>query len=255
MSHSNIQGQRGGTLLGFILGLVIGLTVALGVAMYVTKVPMPFSNKNLSRSADQDAVEAQKNKDWNPNGALQSKPVTPEAPAEANANNSGASNPGNNVPVPAPAPAVTADPLADLVKKQNPNTAPTAPASGSPSAAAPLSAAASTAAPSSAAASSAAASAPPAAASPQPANKTAGSNDPFTYFVQAGAFKSAADADAQKAKLSMMGIEAKVSEREQAGRAIYRVRSGPFDDKDQAEKIKSRIDSSGIDAALVRVQR
>ena len=73
--------------------------------------------------------------------------------------------------------------------------------------------------------------------------------------MQAGAFKSAADADAQKAKLSMMGIEAKVSEREQAGRAIYRVRSGPFDDKDQAEKIKSRIDSSGIDAALVRVQR
>ena len=237
MSHSNIQGQRGGTLLGFILGLVIGLTVALGVAMYVTKVPMPFSNKNLSRSADQDAVEAQKNKDWNPNGALQSKPVTPEAPAEANANNSGASNANVNVP----APAVTADPLTDLIKKQNPNTTPTAPSSGSTSAAATSSAEASP--------------APPPAATPQPANKTAGSNDPFTYFVQAGAFKSAADADAQKAKLSMMGIEAKVSEREQAGRAIYRVRSGPFDDKDQAEKIKSRIDSSGIDAALVRVQR
>ncbi len=231
MSHSNIQGQHGGTLLGFILGLVIGLTVALGVAMYVTKVPMPFSNKNQTRSADQDAVEAQKNKDWNPNGALQSKPVTPEAPAEANANNASAN---------APAPAVTADPLADLVKKQASNTAPSAPASvpSTPSgAAAPASAA------------------PPTAATPQPANKTAANGDPFTYFVQAGAFKSAADADAQKAKLSMMGIEAKVSEREQAGRAIYRVRSGPFDDKEQAEKIKSRIDTNGIDAALVRVQR
>ena len=53
----------------------------------------------------------------------------------------------------------------------------------------------------------------------------------------------------------MMGIEAKVSEREQAGRIIYRVRSGPYDDKDQAEKIKTRLDSSGMDAALVRVQR
>jgi hypothetical protein len=83
MSHSNIQRQRGGTLLGFVLGLVIGLTVALGVAMYVTKVPMPFSNKNQTRSADQDAVEAQKNKDWNPNGALQSKPTTPEVPPDA----------------------------------------------------------------------------------------------------------------------------------------------------------------------------
>jgi cell division protein FtsN len=219
MSHSNIPSQRGGTLLGFVLGLVIGLIIALGVAMYVTKVPMPFSNKNQSRSADQDAVEAEKNKDWNPNGAIQSKPATPEAPADAATANPAAATAG--VPNPgagAPTPAVTADPLA-------------------------------------AAASAPAASAPPPAATPQPANKAPATNDPFTYFVQAGAFKSAADADAQKAKLSMMGIEAKVSEREQAGRAIFRVRSGPFDDKDQAEKIKARLDANGMDAALVRVQR
>ena len=225
MSHSNIERQRGGTLLGFVLGLVIGLTVALGVAMYVTKVPMPFSNKNQTRSADQDAVEAQKNKDWNPNGALQSKPATPEVPPDpAAAPNTGATgtaggaatagtpgSPGATSPAAnLPAPAVTADP--------------------------PIAA-------------------PAPAATPQPASKAAASSDPFTYFVQAGAFKSAADADAQKAKLSMMGIEAKVSEREQAGRAIFRVRSGPFDDKEQAEKIKSRLDASGMDAALVRVQR
>jgi len=212
MPHSNIQRQRGGTLLGFVLGLVVGLTVALGVAMYVTKVPMPFSNKNQTRSADQDAVEAQKNKDWNPNGALQSKPATPEVTPEAAA-----------AAAAAPAPAVSADPLADLIKKS------TGPAS----------------------------TLPPTAVQPSPpsAPAPAAANDPFTYFVQAGAFKSAADADAQKAKLSMMGIEAKVSEREQAGRAIFRVRSGPFDDKEQAEKIKSRLDASGMDAALVRVQR
>ena len=235
MFHSNIQSQRGGTLLGFVLGLVIGLIIALGVAMYVTKVPMPFSNKNLSRSADQDAVEAEKNKDWNPNGAIQSKPVTPEVPADATTANPAAATAG--VPNPgagAPAPAVTADPLADLAKKQNPNAAP---AASAPAAPAP------------------AASAPPPAATPQPANKAPATNDPFTYFVQAGAFKSAVDADAQKAKLSMMGIESKVSEREQAGRAIFRVRSGPFDDKDQAEKIKARLDANGMDAALVRVQR
>jgi len=228
MSHPNIQNQRGGTLLGFVLGLVIGLTIALGVAMYVTKVPMPFSNKNQTRSADQDAVEAQKNKDWNPNGALQSKPAAPAVPPDPAAapntgaagaaggaatagtpgptGSSGATPPAANMP----APAVTADP--------------------------PIAA-------------------PAPAATPQPATKAAASSDPFTYFVQAGAFKSAADADAQKAKLSMMGIEAKVSEREQAGRAIFRVRSGPFDDKEQAEKIKSRLDASGMDAALVRVQR
>ena len=225
MSQSNIQRQRGGTLLGFVLGLVIGLTVALGVAMYVTKVPMPFSNKNQTRSADQDAVEAQKNKDWNPNGALQSKPATPEVP---------------------PDPAATPN-------ASNPGTAGGAATAGTPGSAGATSPAANLPAPAVTADPPVAAPAP--AATPQPATKAAASSDPFTYFVQAGAFKSAADADAQKAKLSMMGIEAKVSEREQAGRAIFRVRSGPFDDKEQAEKIKSRLDASGMDAALVRVQR
>lgn len=231
MSSSTPHSQRGGTLLGFILGLVIGLTVALGVAMYVTKVPMPFSNKNQSRSAEQDAVEAQKNKDWNPNGALQSKPNTLEVPAE-NAPAAGGATPAPASPAspPATAPAVAADPLGDLMKKSAPGAAPASPAAAPTPAATPQA---------------------------QPAAKpaAAASADPFTYFVQAGAFKSAADADAQKAKLSMMGIESKVSEREQAGRVIFRVRSGPFEDKDQAEKIKARLDAGGLDAALVRVQR
>jgi cell division protein FtsN len=239
MFSPHIQRQRGGTLLGFVLGLVLGLTVALGVAMYVTKVPMPFSNKNLSRSAEQDAVEAQKNKDWNPNGALQTKPLAaPAAPgagpeatepvhngAPANGTPAAATNPSNNTPVNAP--AVSADPLADAAKNKASPPAVTSPPTA-PKAAIPA---------------------------PAPSGNSASTPDPFTYFVQAGAFKSAADADAQKAKLSMMGIEAKVSEREQAGRTIFRVRSGPFDDKDQAEKVKARLDSSGMDAALVRVQR
>jgi cell division protein FtsN len=232
MSSHSPRRQHGGTLLGFVLGLVIGLTVALGVAMYVTKVPMPFSNKNQSRSAEQDAVEAQKNKDWNPNGALQTKPLAapatgspegadPVAPGMPSASANASTSPSPN------APAVSADPLGDLAKNKSSAASSTAPA------------------------------APPASAvTPQPQpGKGAATADPFTYFVQAGAFKSAADADAQKAKLSIMGIEAKVSEREQAGRAIFRVRSGPFDDKDQAEKVKARLDSSGMDAALVRVQR
>ena len=48
--------QRGNTLVGFILGLVVGLLVALGVAVYVTKVPIPFLNKGLTRNAEQDAA-------------------------------------------------------------------------------------------------------------------------------------------------------------------------------------------------------
>jgi cell division protein FtsN len=65
--------QRGGTLLGFIIGVVVGLAAALAVAVYVTKVPVPFMNKGQSRSAEQDAAEAKKNKDWDPNAPLYGK--------------------------------------------------------------------------------------------------------------------------------------------------------------------------------------
>ncbi|MEY4253183.1 MAG: hypothetical protein RLZZ566_653, partial [Pseudomonadota bacterium] len=84
--------QRGNTLVGFILGLVVGLTIALGVAVYVTKVPIPFLNKGLTRNAEQDAAEEKKNKDWDPNAPLYGKtpaanapvdPVKPVKPGEA----------------------------------------------------------------------------------------------------------------------------------------------------------------------------
>jgi cell division protein FtsN len=53
----------------------------------------------------------------------------------------------------------------------------------------------------------------------------------------------------------MMGMTAKVSEREQSGRTMYRVRLGPFDRKEDADVIQERLASSGVEAALVRVER
>jgi cell division protein FtsN len=79
--------------------------------------------------------------------------------------------------------------------------------------------------------------------------------DPFIYFVQAGAYRTAEDADAQKAKLSLLGVETKVTEREQSGRAVFRVRVGPFDHKEEADKAQERLERSGVEAVLVRVQR
>lgn len=202
--------QLGRTILGFVIGVVVGLGAALGVAVYVTKVPVPFVNKGQTRSADQDAVEAKKNKDWDPNAPLYGKPAPkPAAPSVA-----APAAPGNAetvVPATAPKtdakaenkPAVTADPLGDLAR----------------------------------------------------AKSSGGGVDPFTYFVQAGAYRTPEDAETQRAKLSLSGVEAKVTEREQSGRPIYRVRIGPFDNKDDADRIKERLDGNGIDTALVRVQR
>ena len=79
--------------------------------------------------------------------------------------------------------------------------------------------------------------------------------DPFLYFVQAGAFRTPEDAEAQRAKLSLMGIDAKVTEREQSGRQVFRVRVGPFDKKEDADRHKEKLDAGGVETALVRVQR
>jgi cell division protein FtsN len=87
------------------------------------------------------------------------------------------------------------------------------------------------------------------------ASSTKPGADAFTYYVQAGAFAKVEDAEAQRAKLAMMGLEARVTEREQSGRTVYRVRLGPFDKKDVADETKTTLDGSGMDAALVRVAK
>ena len=214
--------QTGGTIIGFIVGVIVGLGAALAVAVYVTKVPVPFLNKGNGRGADLDAAESQKNKNWDPNAPLYGKnparPVTPAAPTTpAVAGVASAPAPGNVATAPAaPKPAAS---KAEAAKVE---TKPGADPLGD---LAVVKAAAK------------------------------GNVDPFDYFVQAGAFRTQPDADAQRAKLTMLGWEARVSEREQNGRPVFRVRVGPFSKRDDAEQLKDKLVAAGVDSALVRVQR
>ena len=107
--------------------------------------------------------------------------------------------------------------------------------------------------------------APVTAATPAPAPTTAATApapkstkpgaDPFTYFVQVGAYGKPEDAEQQRARIGLMGMSAKVSEREQSGRTMYRVRLGPYDRKEDADAIQERLSGGGVEAALVRVER
>ena len=228
--------QRGGTLLGLILGLILGLGAALAVAIYVTKVPVPFLNKGTMRSNDQEATEAEKNRDWNPNQMLQQgKRLAASEPA----------------PAPAPASA-TVEVMAPPVITVPAKDAPTKPAQTAASAAKESkdAKASASADPLGDFAKARAKAAP--ASSPAAATATA---DAYEYFVQVGAFRSQAEADAQRAKVAMLGWEARVSEREQNGRAVFRVRVGPFNKRSDAEQLKDKLDSASVDSNLVRVQR
>jgi cell division protein FtsN len=79
--------------------------------------------------------------------------------------------------------------------------------------------------------------------------------DPFQYYVQVGAFRSAEEAEAQRARLALQGFDAKVSEREQAGQRVFRVRLGPFANRVEAEIMQQRLEGKQFETALVRVQR
>jgi len=95
--------------------------------------------------------------------------------------------------------------------------------------------------------------APASAAAAKPSAKTAA--DPFIYFVQAGAFQRMEEAESQRARLGMAGVESKILEREQAGRTVYRVRVGPLDQHADAEAMKERLTGAGFESVIVRVER
>ena len=50
-------------------------------------------------------------------------------------------------------------------------------------------------------------------------------------------------------------VGASVDERQQAGRTVYRVRIGPFERREDAENAKEKLGDSGVDSALVAVQK
>ncbi|MDM7457608.1 MAG: SPOR domain-containing protein [Tepidimonas sp.] len=225
--HRLSTSQRGGTLLGFMLGLVVGVGLALAVAVYVTKVPIPLVNRDVQRKPSHPETEAERLKRWNPNAGLSS--AQPKGLSESGGSATdapAAAEPPKGDPPRADTDAeggkadagkgeAGRDPIAELIRQR--------------------------------------------AGLAQPArgesDTVTAATDPFNYFVQVGAFRNAEEAEGQRARLALLGFDAKVSEREQAGQRIYRVRLGPFGNKVEAEVMQERLRAKQIDTALVRVQR
>ncbi|MFN5701818.1 MAG: SPOR domain-containing protein, partial [Betaproteobacteria bacterium] len=74
-------------------------------------------------------------------------------------------------------------------------------------------------------------------------------------FIQAGAFSKADEAEQQRARLAMLGFAARISEREQGGRPVFRVRVGPYETRDETQGPMDRLQAAGIEVSLVRVER
>lgn len=73
------------------------------------------------------------------------------------------------------------------------------------------------------------------------------------YYLQAGAFQNADDADNLKAQLAMLGVEAEIQTTEIADKGMFhRVRVGPFRAMDEVNSTRSLLTQNNIPATLVR---
>ena len=76
---------------------------------------------------------------------------------------------------------------------------------------------------------------------------------PTRYFLQAGAFKDADEADNVKAQLALLGIEAQIQTSVVPDKGVvHRVRIGPFKAMDAVNNTRALLIQNNIDADLVK---
>jgi cell division protein FtsN len=231
------SGESGSTLYGALAGLLLGLIVAAVVAFYVTKAPVPFVDR-ATRQGDAGKLPDPRQAP-DPNAGLYGRDGA-----------AGSSPTGPTATAPAPLPGAGAEPsrkpddlgalIATLPTSNNTPAAPAAAPAPAPAASAPptpIAKMAPTPAP--------AAKAPVASAAP-----SASANG--SYYLQAGAFRGQDDAESLKARIILLGLPVAVQKAEVNGKAINRVRVGPFARLDDMNRARGRLGENKIETAVVR---
>jgi cell division protein FtsN len=218
--------QQGGTLLGLVIGLIVGLAIAVVVALAITKTSLPFVTKPGKADKPADTSTSQT--------ADPNKPIYgSREPAKEAAREFAKSN-DTNTPVLVPAadkkPESAGDNqqddklAADKVKKSDKQDAKAAEPKG--------------------------------VEHKEPAKdvvaKADSTDDKWIYYLQAGAFREAGDAENARAKLALLGFEARVAERPSENGALYRVRLGPFSQIETMNRVRAKLSENGVDVAVVR---
>lgn len=75
----------------------------------------------------------------------------------------------------------------------------------------------------------------------------------YIYYLQAGAFRATEDAESLRAKLALLGFEAKVSDTQTDNGTLHRVRIGPFSQTEAMNRVRGKLSDNGVDVAVVRI--
>jgi len=72
------------------------------------------------------------------------------------------------------------------------------------------------------------------------------------YILQAGAFGASGDAETVKAKIAMLGLNARVESAQIGGKTVYRVRMGPYGSASELADAKAKLAGGGLPAMAVK---
>ncbi|MFN0162503.1 MAG: SPOR domain-containing protein [Burkholderiales bacterium] len=214
--------RRGGTLLGIVIGLMLGLIIAAAVALFLTKGPKPFADKT-ARAPSGAVPKGSPNDD--PNKPLFGKDAKSH-PSQATPRDGKDGEKRFSFYDILPGKEEVVDPrkAAPVAKLEPKGESRADTAKPDPSRA-------------------------------DPAKPDAKAPAGERYFLQAGAFASAGDADNQKAKLALMGFEARVESIDIENKGtVYRVRMGPYQRLEDINRIRATLTQNNVDAALIRVR-
>ncbi len=99
----------------------------------------------------------------------------------------------------------------------------------------------------------AAATTPPAAAT-APTPIAANADDGARYILQAGAFGASGDAEALKARIALLGLNARVESAAINGKTVYRVRMGPYGTASELAEAKGKLGNGGLPAMAIKAK-
>ena len=86
------------------------------------------------------------------------------------------------------------------------------------------------------------------------ANKTR-SAEREAFYLQAGAFQNAPDADSLKARLALLGVEATIQTTTLPDKGVWhRVRAGPYTSIDDLNQARETLKQNGVETTLIRVR-
>lgn len=227
-SRKSSSKSGGSTLFGVLIGLIVGLAAAVAVALFVTQTPMPFMDKASRDPAKTLLPDVRDAPD--PNIGLYGKDGSAGTAANGPMGTGTTPLPGT------PGGTLPAGPdnLGDLIATLQ---SPEKPASNAP---APV--------PPGTVSGTVPGTEPPAAAAKAAAPAAAST----TYFLQAGAYRSANDAEAVKARILLMGMPVQVQKAQVNGGIINRVRVGPFKGIDELNQSRARLGEEKIESSVIR---